>query len=61
MADTVEGGGKPPPALPPPPLPATADPWDEQQNEYYSQVPGQQYQQPYPHQQQASIYVCYCL
>lgn len=49
---------KPPPALPPPPLPPTTDPWDvgDQQNDYYTQVPSNQYQQQnaYSHQQ-ASI------
>lgn len=43
--------GQPPPALPPPPLPPLTDPWDinDQQNDYYSQVPSNQ------HNQQASI------
>jgi len=45
--------------LPPPPLPPSTDPWgvDDQQNEFYSQVPGSQNQQQnaYPHQQ-ASTY-----
>lgn len=53
VINTIEES-KPPPALPPPPLPPATDPWDndDQQNDYYSHVPGTFHQQQNPYQQQ---------
>lgn len=59
VKDDTTDESKPPPTIPPPPLPALNDPWDidDGQNDYYAQVPSNQYQQqnPYSHQQ-ASIH-----
>ncbi|XP_025196815.1 sorting nexin lst-4 [Melanaphis sacchari] len=51
--DDRKDESKPPPALPPPPLPPSTDPWelDDQQNEFYSQVPGSYNQQQNTYQQ----------
>lgn len=60
VPDNASDESKPPPALPPPPLPPTNDPWDlgidDQQNDYYSQVPSNQYQQQSQYQQ-VSIWI----